>query len=51
MMNCAAPSRPPPVALAVPSVAHLRFHEDNIGAISHFGMQVGVLSVNMTILQ
>jgi hypothetical protein len=31
--------RPRPVALATPSEAHLRFHEDNLGAISHFGMQ------------
>ena len=30
---------PRPTALATPSEAHLRFHEDNIGAISHFGMQ------------
>ena len=31
--------RPPPTTLARPSEAHLLFHEDNLGAISHFGMQ------------
>ena len=30
---------PRPIKLAVPTVAHLAFHEDNLGAISHFGMQ------------
>lgn len=30
---------PRPVSLATPSEAHLMFHEDNVGAISHFGMQ------------
>ena len=33
------PPRPRPTALATPSAAHLAFHEDNLGAISHFGMQ------------
>ena len=33
------PARPRPVTLATPSAAHLAFHEDNVGAISHFGMQ------------
>eukprot|EP01052_Picozoa_sp_SAG31_P027659 SAG31_NODE_2604_length_5397_cov_18.535296_2_plen_234_part_00 len=33
------PPRSRPAALATPSEAHLRFHEDNLGAISHFGMQ------------
>ena len=33
------PARPRPVTLAAPSAAHLAFHEDNVGAISHFGMQ------------
>lgn len=31
--------RPRPAKLATPSEPHLRFHEDNVGAISHFGMQ------------
>lgn len=26
-------------SLAMPTEAHLRFHEDNVGAIAHFGMQ------------
>eukprot|EP01043_Picozoa_sp_COSAG02_P072391 COSAG02_NODE_13625_length_1370_cov_2.138474_1_plen_350_part_00 len=30
---------PRPTKLATPSKAHLLFHEDNLGAISHFGMQ------------
>jgi hypothetical protein len=34
-----APHRPPPRTLARPSPAHLRFHDDNLGAISHFSMQ------------
>jgi hypothetical protein len=36
------PTPPPVVALARPSEAHLLFHEDNMGAICHFGMQTFV---------
>ena len=37
-----------PVELARPSLAHLLFHEDNIGAISHFGMQTFVPKAQRT---